>query len=708
MNATGTEATSTDGTGTKVDNLRRLLAPRHIAVIGGREAAEVVRQCRRIGFPGVLWPVHPYRDTIEGLPCFRDVDALPEAPDAGFVAVPRETTVDVVAALARRGAGGAVCYASGFSEVGPEGRALQRRLVEAAGEMAIIGPNCYGVLNYLDGAALWPDQHGGTRTGRGAAIITQSGNIGLNLTMQRRSLPLAYLIAVGNMAGAGVAGIMDALLDDPRVTAIGLHLEGIDDVAAFSRAAVKAHGRRIPLVALKSGGSELGAKATVSHTSTLAGPDVLYDALFARLGIARVHDLDTLLETLKFCSVHGALGRSRIASASCSGGEATLVADLAQPRHVALPAFPGDVERRLRDVLGARVAVGNPLDYHTYIWGDPHAQTACFTALLSAGFDMHLLVLDLPRDDRCTATDWKTTLDAFVQARRATAAPASVVSSLPEGLPEQVGAQLLAEGIAPMQGIGPCLDAIRAAATIGAAHARQLAPLPRPAGAPRRAGLPARTLDEWAGKRVLSGFGVPTPDGRLVTAEQAAACGDELGYPVVLKAVSDALTHKTEAGAVALDLWSAAEVDGAARRMAALAPRFLVERMARNVVCELIVGVHRDDRFGLALTLGAGGVLVELMRDTVTLLLPASRDEIRAALASLRIWPLVTGYRGRPRGDAEAVADAVTAVARCAGSLADRLRELDVNPLLVLPEGQGVLAVDVLMRLSAVEGDDAG
>jgi acyl-CoA synthetase (NDP forming) len=684
------------------ENLRRLLAPRHAAIVGGREAAEVIRQCQAIGYAGTLWPVHPYRDTIEGLRCFRDVADLPEAPDAAFVAVPREATIDVVAALASRGAGGAVCYASGFAEVGGVGAELQRRLVDVAGELAVIGPNCYGVLNYLDGAALWPDQHGGRPVDRGVAIITQSGNVGLNLTMQRRSLPLAYLIAVGNSAGAGVPEIIEALLADPRVTAIGLHIEGLDDIPAFSRAAVAAHARRVPLVVIKAGSSDLGAQVTVSHTSSLAGRDAMYDALFARLGIPRVDDPAGLLEALKFASVHGGLPGARIASASCSGGEATMVADLAQPRGITLPPFPDDVRGRLRDVLGDRVTVINPLDYHTYIWGDLDAQTACFTALLSSGCDMHLLLLDLPREDRCTAEDWDTTLEAFIRARRATGAPASVVSSLPEGLPERFGSRLLAEGIAPMQGLVTCLDTIRLAATIGAGSARDVAPV---APTPPLVDAAARTLDEWQGKCALAAAGVPVPEGRLVTAAEAVPYADKLGYPVVVKAVAAALTHKTEAGGVALDLTGPEQVRAAVDRMSPLAGQFLVERMARDTVAELIVGVQRDPQFGLALTLGAGGVLVELVQDAVTLLLPASRADIRAALASLRSWRLLTGYRGAPPGDVDAAVEAVAAVARYATDRADRLLELDVNPLLVLPDGHGVLAADVLIR-STEDGDD--
>jgi acetyl-CoA synthetase len=694
----------------RAHNLRRLLAPRHAAIVGGHEAAEVIRQCRRVGYAGTLWPVHPHREIIEDLRCYRDVSELPEAPDAAFVAVPRERTVDIVAALARRGAGGVVCYASGFAEVGGVGAVLQQRLVQAAGEMALVGPNCYGILNYLDGAALWPDQHGGQRVERGVAIITQSGNLGLNLTMQRRALPVAYVVAVGNAAGVGIPEVIDALLDDERVTAIGLHIEGLDDVAAFSRAAVKAHARRVPMVALKSGSSDLGAQVTVSHTSSLAGEDVLYDALFARLGIARVDDPIDLLEALKFIGLHNGLGGRRVASVSSSGGDATLVADLAQPRQLELPPFPPSVQQRLREVLGERVAVTNPLDYHTYVWGESAALTECFTALLSSGFDMHMLVLDLPREDRCSVSDWETALAAFMNARKATGAAACVASTLPEGLPEPIGTRLMAEGIAPMQGIASCLNAIRSAATIGDAQARAVVSLEP---VPALVGGPAHTLDEWSGKRALAAAGVAVPDGHLVAAADAVACADKLGYPVVVKVVSAALSHKTELGAVVLDLSGPDEVQAAVQRLRAVLvsgldvarggtaagePMFMVERMACGAVAELIVGVRRSPQFGLALTLGAGGVLVELLQDTATLLWPASRTDIRDALASLRTWRLIEGHRGRQRGDVEAVVDAVAAICRFAEERADRLEEVEVNPLLVMPDGQGVLAVDVLMR----------
>jgi acetyl-CoA synthetase len=672
-------------------------------VFGGQAASEVIRQCRKLGFTGSIWPVHPTRNALEGLPCFADVAALPAAPDAAFVAVPALASVEVVRQLAARGAGGAICYASGFAEIGGEGLALQADLVRAAGPMALIGPNCYGLINYLDGVALWPDQHGGARFERGVAIITQSGNIGLNLTMQRRALPLAYLITVGNKAGDGMHAIIDALLDDPRVTAIGMHIEGLDDVAAFSRVAIRALQLRVPLVALKAGSSELGARTTMSHTSSLAGPDKLYDALFARCGVARVVDVSGLVETLKFLHVHGGLQGNAIVSASCSGGEASLVADLAQAHGLAMPELPQAAHKRLLCVLGEKVTVANPLDYHTYIWGDLAAQTECFAGMMDCGFDAHLLVLDFPRADLCDASSWRTTLDGFIAAQKQTGAATAVLTTLPEGLPDALGTRLLAQGIAPMQGTDDCMRAIAFAARIGAVQARWHDVLPVAAGRSTNPETPSAShcmLNEVAAKQALQAFGLPIPRGVCVPAREAVDAAQRLGFPVVVKAVSDTLAHKTEVGGVKLNLKTAFDVQAAVDSMAHLSTQFLVEKMACNGVAEIIVGISRDAQFGLALTLGAGGILVELLQDTRTLLLPVSRADIGHALQALKTWPLLHGYRGTSPGDVDALIEAVAAIAAYALAHAARLQALDVNPILVLPRGQGVVAVDALVYLS--------
>lgn len=710
-------ATSASAPDAAVDGTHRLLAPRNIAVFGGHTALRALQQCREIGFTGQIWPVNPRRDSLDGIPCYPDVAALPQAPDASFLAIPAPATVEAVSALAQRGAGGAVCHASGFAESDEAGAALQRQLVDAAGGMPVIGPNCYGLLNYLDGAALWPDQHGGRSVDRGVAIVTQSGNIGQNLTMHRGALPLAYLASLGNAAVTGAAELVESLLDDPRITAIGLHLEGVDDVAGLSRAAAAAAHRGVPMVVLKSGRSELGARAALSHTSSLASPDALCDALFRRLGLARVHDLSTFLQTLALLHVHGPLAGNRIASASCSGGEAALVADLAAERGLEMPELPEQVRVGLHEELGERATIANPLDYDIDIWGDRHALTRCFTHYLGGAADVHLLVLDLPRDDRCCIDDWRTALEAFVSAHRGSDATACVVSSLPDGLPEDVAEWLRDEGIAPLRGLVECLEAVRAATSLDTAEGTVRAPLVPPAaagaaepaasntGTARRADpansnsdLAVHQLDECASKRALARFGLPIPDGALVAPGEAVAAAAGIGYPVALKAVSASVAHKTEIGGVHLGLTNADEVGEAAGALAGLADRVLVEGMATGAVAELLVGVHHDPVFGPALSIGSGGVLVELLHDASTVLLPAGRQEIQRALESLRAWPLLRGFRSRPAGDVAAVVDAVAAVAACAEHFGSDLRELDVNPLLVLPEGSGALAVDALIR----------
>jgi acetyl-CoA synthetase len=681
--------------------LQRLLHPRSVAVIGGRPAEVSVQQSLAIGYAGDLWPVHPKRDRLAGVPAYAGLDALPGVPDAAFVAVNRERSIEVVRELARLGCAGVVCHASGYAEDGPEGAALQRELVAAAGEMALIGPNCLGFVNYLDGAALWPEQHGGVRVDSGVAIVAQSGNITENLTMQRRSLPVAAIVTIGNSAVTGVVDLMAAFLEDPRVTAIGLCLEEIPQVAAFSEVALEALRRRIPVVALKSGSSQLGAQVTLSHTSSLADSDVLVDALLRRLGIARVHDVDTLLETLKLLHVHGAGSGRTNASASCSGGEAALLADTAHRVGLTMPALSDDVRARLHGVLGERVSLRNPLDYHTYIWGDRQKLTDCFTALLESGFDQHLLMLDFPRADRCDVSEFETTVAAWEAASATTGAATCVVASLPESMPEEVAQRLMGSGIAPMQGIWSCLAAIDAASRIGAAQdsVAETLPLPRARG-PVTGTI--TTFDEVDAKAALAAYGVPVPESALAaTPEEAATVAARLGFPVVLKAVADGLAHKSDVGGVVVGLATEDDVRRAAGAMSEVAERFLVERLVPGAMLELLVGVQRDPRLGLGLTVGSGGVLVELVDDSATVLLPASRAEIRTALSELRVGPVLSGFRGRS-ADLDAVVSAVEAVAAYAVAHADRLVEIEVNPLLVLPasDPRGAVAVDALIRLA--------
>jgi acyl-CoA synthetase (NDP forming) len=683
----------------RLARLGRMLNPATVAVAGGEVAAELIRQCRKIGFRGQIWPINPRREQIEGIPTFPTVEALPAAPDAAFIAVRREEPVELVAALARRGAGGAVCYASGFAEIGGEGVELQNRLIEAAGDMALLGPNCYGAINYLDGCALWPDRLGGGRVERGVAILTQSGNIALNLTMQARHLPIAYVIVVGNRAVSDIDDCIAALLQDDRVTAIGLHLEGLTDLAAFSQVARAALLKKVPIVVLKAGSSDLGAQLTATHTSSLAGADVLYATMFDRFGIARVDDPCEFLETLKLLHACGPLQGTRVGSLSCSGGDASLVADLGHAHRLDFPKLAPEVAGALTAVLGPRVPISNPLDYHTYIWGDERALTECFAAMISAEHDVTVIVLDFPPSNGAIADGWDQVMNAFIAAHQRHGGPAVVVSSMPELMPQLAAQQLLSAGIAPMQGLREMVVAIAASARVGARQrqAAQVAPLPKLVAL--RNG-PATLLDEMASKTALAAFGLRIPAfGNATDAGEAISVAESIGYPVVVKAVSPSLAHKTEQQAVKLNLASADQVREAVGILGQRFDRFLVEKMVTGALCELIVGVTRDSQFGLSLTVGAGGIWVELLADFATLLLPASRSDIERALRGLRCFALLDGYRGRPRAQVGQVIDAIEAVASFAQAHADRLQELDVNPLIVT--AADVVAADALIRMVA-------
>jgi acetate---CoA ligase (ADP-forming) len=676
--------------------LSRLVWPKSLAFIGGTEAEIALVKTRALGYSGRLYAVNPRRPTLGGVACHPSIAELPEAPDAAFISVKREPTIAIVAELARRGSGGAVVYASGFAEVGGDGPELQAELVRAAATMPIMGPNCYGYINFIGRTSLWPDEYGGEPRDRGVAIITQSGNIAINFTMTRRGLPLAAIFTLGNQAAIDIAALLDILADDERITAIGLHIEGLRDPAAFAAAMVKARNHRKPVIALKTGRSEQGARVTMSHTSSLAGSDALYDALFERYGLARVTTITEFVETLKFLHHGGALAGGRCVSMSCSGGEAALVADLALDRKLSFPPFAPETAAKVAATLNAYVAIDNPLDYHTFIWGDRDKLTATFAAVLAGGFDVGMLILDTPTGPGINTAGWLLATEAMIDAAARTGARSAVVATLPECLPETVAARLSASGIAPMAGLDDALAAFEAAATIGAAWARP-AP-PTKLSRPERLGHGGKPLTEYQAKMLLAAAGLDIPEGVIAAPLDAADAARRLGFPVVVKASSATLSHKTEAGGIAVNLTTPEEVRDSAMRMRDLADEVLVEKMVAGAVCELIIGVKTDPQFGLALVIGAGGILTEFLKDAVTLLLPTSRQEIERALGRLRIAALIDGFRGR-KGDRAAVIGAIEAVARFAQAHGPYIEELDVNPLMVLPPGQGAVAVDALLRL---------
>jgi acyl-CoA synthetase (NDP forming) len=690
------------------DNLKRMLAPRHLAFIGGRSMARALKRCAEGGYQGQMWLVNPQNDSLEGVPCVRSVADLPEGPDAVFIATNRDLTLTCVAELAAKGAGGVICYASGFAETGAEGQALQDKLLKAAGDMALLGPNCYGLLDYLHSSALWPVAHGGKAVEKGVAVLTQSGNFAYNLSMSDRSLPVAYMASVGNQAQLGVAELMDVLLDEPRVTAIGVHLEGLKNVPGFARAAHKALEKGIPIIALKTGVSQIGAELALSHTSSLAGSDALYDSLFDRLGVIRVSGPVSFVETLKAAACGNLPSGDSLIALACSGGDAGFIADYAERNGLTLPKLDNGQVAELAQVLPSYANLVNPLDFTTAIWGDRDALERMLDSALRTPADAAMLVLDYPAEATGERKECDLLLELYCAALKRHGKTGFVTSAFPELLPASAREKLHAQGVAALQGVE---DGFAAWGRIAAYRQRRETLLALGESAlvpvcPQALTADGQLLDEWQSKQALRGFGLPTPQAVLSTPAEAAKAAAQLGYPLVLKAVSAQLPHKTEAGAVALNLVDEAALKNALvtmqQRIAVYAPgvpfdQVLLERMATPPLAELIVGIKRETNFGLALVIGTGGIMVELLKDSRSLLLPTTDGAIRAALLGLRSAPLLQGFRGRQAADLEALVAAIRAVADYACENAGRLLELDVNPLLV--GANGTVAVDALIRL---------
>jgi acetyl-CoA synthetase len=668
-------------------DLTRLFRAKNIAVVGGGAwCALVIHAAKEMGFTGSITPVNPKGAVIGGQASVTSVADLPIVPDAVFLGVNRHATIELVAQLSAMGAGGAICFASGFTEAMAEddsGADLQADLVAAAGEMPIMGPNCYGFVNALDQVALWPDQHGLRPVDSGVAILTQSSNIGINLTFQARGLPIAYMIACGNMAQTTAAEIAQTVVADDRVTALGIYAEGFGDLPQWETFAKAAHAAGKPVVVIKSGRSEQAAAAAVSHTASLAGQDAGAQAFLNRLGFARVFDLPTFLETLNVLHMTGGLPEATLASISCSGGEAGLIADMAEGSGVTFPALTETQHSNLRDALGPKVALANPLDYHTYIWRDVDAMTQAWGAMADGPAALTVTVVDYPTTD---PTDWVCATQAALRAHAHSGKPVAVAATLGELMPDESAAELRAGGVIPVRGLAELLGAVRAAAAVGS-------PVNAPVLLPRD-GDGAVLIAEDAAKAMLAAHGVSVP--QRIEAETATLDASHLRAPFAVKAVG--LAHKSDSGGVKLNV----SADGLADAAQAVGtPRVLIEEMITGGVAELLVSVLHDPAHGFLLTVGAGGTLTELWQDSASLLVPSDRAAVHGALNSLRIAPLLAGYRGADPADMNSVIDLIMSVQDFVTENAANVREVELNPVICAPDR--CVAVDALIRVTTEE-----
>ena len=672
-------------------NLERLFRPKTVAVYGGKWSDYVVEQCIKLGFSGKIWRVHPNRKD-----CFHSSEELPDAPDVVFFGINRELTIQEFSTLRQRGLGGAVVFASGFGEE-KDGTEYARKLESAAGALPFIGPNCYGFVNFFDRVALWPDQVTGLQIDRGVAFIAQSGTISISMMSQRRSLPLGYVISLGNQQRLAAEDLIRYCAEDDRVSAIGLYLEGILDLPKFIEAVDYARTLGKPIALIKAGSSEKGRSAANTHTGALTGSDSLHDALFERLGIARCETLSSLVETLKLLHCFGPLPSKRVLVLGASGGDMAMISDSASKLDLDFSQIPETETDNLRASVGERVKLNNPLDIQTATWFDYPKLRKMFNVLLRCDYAVTAFMVDPQDEIEADTESFDRAIDILLDAvkENPTSGHAALLSSLPESLSKSTREKCLRAGVAPLQGLVESLEALQHAAKISKAWSEWSLPEIIP---PILDTLNFRTLTESESKEILAQHEFDVPRSRLASEEQVSVAAEEIGFPLVLKVVAPEMSHKTEHGGVAVNLKNIPEVIEAAAGMSRIAEYFIVEEMITDGVAELILGVSVDPQFGPTLTLGAGGILTELLRDSVSLLFPVSESQVSQAIEKLRINILLKGWRGNPEGDTEALVVAVLKLAEFVERHSERLAGCDINPLIVRPRGKGVIVVDALIN----------
>ncbi|APG09980.1 6-carboxyhexanoate--CoA ligase [Bradyrhizobium japonicum] len=692
--------------------IARLVRPRSVAVIGasadpGKTSGRPVSFLQKHGFSGAIYPVNPKVERIGELACYPDVGALPAVPDVGIVLLGAERAHLAVRELAKVGGAAAIVLASGYTETGEEGALRQKELLEAAGSMRILGPNTIGLVNLTDNIVLsasgalamdhFPDGPIG--------LVSQSGGI-LGAMLSRaaaRGIGLSKLVSTSNEADLELSDFIEFLAADEATKVIALYVEAIRHPARFREAVRKAREAGKPVVAFKIGRSEAGAKAAVSHTGALAGSDRMYDALFRQLGVIRAKTFEDLLDIPAALAARRKLCGKRVAILTSTGGAGTIVSDSLGVAGFETPAPDTETATRLASLQsGSHVNLDrNPVDLTLAGLHPDILRGAIRTLLASPSYDALVIIA----------------------GSSAVGSPALLADAVHDCLPmsdkpviayvsphaPNVGAVLTARGVPAYTSAESCASAFSGLLLAAQSPQREVASLDE-----RQVDISdfsPGSLDEAKAKALFTRFGILAVNERIVqTPAEAEASARELGGKVALKILSGEITHKSDVGGVAINLTP----DTIGGRLTTMAndvekatgqrpQRFLVQEMVADGT-ELILGLHRDS-LGTAVLLGMGGVTAELFKDTTMRLLPPqgglSRDDVLSMLHDLITWPLLDGFRGRPKADVEALVSTIVAFSLMAAQLGERLVEAEINPVFVLPADQGVRAADGVVVLGA-------
>ena len=697
----------------RLRSIDRMLNPRSIAVVGatpkggygGRLLSAVLKCKDRVR----IYPVNPNYPEILGVPSFASVADLPEAPDLVGIVVPYHKVLDVLQQCRAKGAGSAVVISAGFAERGTEaGLELQQRLAAFAreSEMHIAGPNCLGVANVRDD--IWATASSRTLGGLTGpiALVCQSGATAFGPFLLRAvdsGIGLSHIISTGNETDLDFSDFARYLLDDPATRVIAGFVEGFKDVGKFIAVAQLAAERGKPIVLIKIGRSESGARAARSHTAALTGDDARYDAVFRQFGVIRVQDYDDLLEVSHLLAHNRKPRKAGIAVVSHSGGISSLSADMLGQAGLDLPMLTERARDGINAILKDFGWAANPADVTGFSRSEQFPQIMDFMieepevgtlAVASAGAGDQVEQVTRLRD-----RSEKGVVFLWTASRGDKSALAKLKSA---NIPIFYSPEKLAQGLRCLIDYHAWRDR-----RMAGPDAAPPATTPEQKAAIERLRAGGRSsLSEKDSKQLISAWGIAvTREIAAASADAAVEAARALGYPVALKVDSPDILHKTEAGAVRLGLSSADDVRRACAEVTASAARFapsaaisgvLVQEMVGGGV-EAIVGVTYDAQLGPMLLFGTGGVMVEVYRDVAMRRCPITRTDAQNMLAEVKGAQLLRGFRGRPAADVDALLDTLVRVSHLAVQLEGELAELDINPLIVLPAGQGVKAVDALV-----------
>lgn len=697
-----------------------LMAPRSVAVLGAspREGAlgnTVVRNLIRFGFSGKIFPVHPTATEVCGIAASPDIASIESVPDCAVVCLSADKVVPALEEAGRKGVRAAVIFASGFAEAGPEGVALQaalQKLAERTG-MAICGPNCLGLANIGDGISLYSAAIPETLSTGDVAVLSHSGSGCIVLSNLGR-FGVSHMVSIGNGAVVDVHDYLDYLADEPATRIAALFIETVRDPRAFAAAVARMRRAGKHVVALKVGRSEKGAAASAAHTGSLSGASAVYDDFFVGCGVIAVEDIDELAEAIVL--MRGFAGKDfqpagkGVAILNVSGGEIALTCDVAQRIDLELPALSDTTRQNLQRILPGFATVSNPLDATGVAVFDMEMYGASIRALAD---DENVALVAVSQDcpaglGKHQAATYRAMAETVAALAPTLPKPVIFYSNVAGGLHPQVAGPLEAAGVPVLQGARASLLAMRRLLDASVGREQSAAPARPVARDPRwSARLAAgEALTERESKEFLAQAGLPVTRETLAGSPgEARKAADAIGYPVVLKIESPDLPHKSDVGGVRIGLDDGDAVEAAyaaimadVRRQAPQARLngVLVQEMVTSGV-EIIVGVSRDPTFGMTVVVGAGGVLVELMRDSALAIAPVSEERAAEMVASTRAAKLLDGYRGAPPADRKALHRLLSDLSALAVAYEGEIEAIDLNPVYVRADGKGVRIADALL-----------